>query len=85
MSRATVPRAELEGFYREVFQAAGVPPASSATAAAALVFADARGIASHGAANLERIYVPRLLDGRIDPTAAPRVVSARGAAATRAG
>lgn len=71
----------LHRFYVSVFEAAGVPSAGSSIAASALVFADTRGVESHGAANLERIYVPGLLSGRIDPLAEPRPVADRAAVA----
>ena len=72
----------LRRFYARVFEATGMSVEDSDLAARALVFADVRGVVTHGAANLERIYVSRLLDGRIDPRAEPRLASDRGAAAT---
>lgn len=76
-----VERDALCRFYRSAFEAAGVSATVSEVSASALVFADARGVESHGAANLERIYVPGLLSGRIDPTAEPRLVVERSAVA----
>ncbi len=80
-TEVSVPVEELERFYGETFRALGVPAEQAGIAARGLAFADARGIDSHGAANLARIYVARLRDGRIDASAEPRVVAGRGATA----
>lgn len=71
----------LHDFYAAVLVAGGVRERDAELAAAGIVFADRRGVGSHGAANLERVYVRGLLDGKIDPAATPRLVSSSGAVA----
>ena len=76
-----VPHAALEEFAAGVFRACGVAADPAARAAESLCHADLVGMDTHGIANLARIYVPRLRDGRIDPAATPHVVAERGGAA----
>ncbi|QJC51028.1 Ldh family oxidoreductase [Paenibacillus albicereus] len=64
-----VPAQELRRFAEEAFRACGAPEATARTAAEVLCYADENGFDTHGVANLERIYVARMLDGRIDPQA----------------
>jgi (2R)-3-sulfolactate dehydrogenase (NADP+) len=52
----------------------------AAATAAALVYADARGLASHGVARVPQ-YATHLINGRADGAAVPVVVHARGGAA----
>lgn len=80
MSASVIAAAELERFYTAVFAATGARTEQAAVAGRALAFADARGVESHGAANLERLYLPRLLDGRIEVSGQPQLV--RDGAAT---
>ncbi|GIQ68044.1 Ldh family oxidoreductase [Xylanibacillus composti] len=70
-----VQRADLRRFVQAVFQSCGVPEPQSRTAAEVLCYADENGFDTHGVANLERIYVARLQDGRVDPLAAPAIVA----------
>ncbi|MFX1765642.1 Ldh family oxidoreductase [Paraburkholderia sp. A1RI-2L] len=58
---------------------AGTTKATAHAAAKALVYADARGLASHGVARLP-MYLAQLRNGRVSATAVPRVVSDKGAA-----
>ncbi len=64
----------LRAFVASSFQALGVSETASRAAANVLVFADQRGISSHGVGNLTRIYVDKIRCGRIDPTATPSIV-----------
>lgn len=64
---ATAP--ELDQFTRRVFQQLGVPLDQATDAAAALVWADARGIDTHGIRNLKRYYVDGIQRGEIQPAA----------------
>ncbi|MER6691810.1 Ldh family oxidoreductase, partial [Streptomyces minutiscleroticus] len=64
-----------------LFAGYGVPPARAATAAAALCHGDLTGPASHGVANLTRLYLPLLACGRADPAAVPEVLGDLGACA----
>ena len=59
---------------------AGANPAMADATARALVYADARGLASHGAARVPQ-YAVHLRNGRADGSAEPRITHAKGAAA----
>ncbi|WP_242677046.1 Ldh family oxidoreductase [Streptomonospora litoralis] len=72
---------DLVSFTAQVFTAHGMPPERARPAAEALCYGDLTGHPSHGLANLTRIYLPALADGRIDPLAQPRTLADRGAAA----
>ncbi len=58
---------------------AGANPAMAAATARALVYADARGLASHGVARVTQ-YATHLANGRADGAATPSVVHAKGGA-----
>jgi LDH2 family malate/lactate/ureidoglycolate dehydrogenase len=60
-----IPAEELLRFAGEIFESAGLDPAEARDAAEVLVWADARGIRSHGMTNLAEIYVPKLRSGEI--------------------
>lgn len=75
-----VPHASLVAFAAEVFERRGVPPRRARTAGEALVYGDLSGMRSHGLANLTRLYLPLLDDGRALPDAEPEVLADRGAA-----
>ena len=64
----------LHSFISNVFIIFGAGAADSRTAADVLIFADQRGMRSHGVGNLERIYLNRIRLGRIDPSATPQLV-----------
>lgn len=57
----------------------GAPQETAMTTARALVYADSRGLSSHGVARLP-MYVAQLRNGRVDPRARPVIVSAHDAA-----
>jgi LDH2 family malate/lactate/ureidoglycolate dehydrogenase len=63
-----------------VFADRGLPPGRAAEAARALCHGDLAGPRSHGLANLTRLYLPLLDEGRADPAAEPRVLADLGAA-----
>ncbi|MCX7787923.1 MAG: Ldh family oxidoreductase [Spirochaetes bacterium] len=73
-----VPVERLKGAVSHVLQAAGVPKPQADIVAKVLLFADQRGIESHGVSKLP-IYVKRIQDGGIDPTAIPHVIGGKGA------
>ncbi len=73
-----IPIKRLEQAASRVLQAAGVPKPSADTVAKVLLFADQRGIESHGISKLP-IYVKRIQDGGIDPIAIPAVIGGKGA------
>ncbi|WP_156756582.1 Ldh family oxidoreductase [Actinokineospora pegani] len=72
--------AALTAFTTEVFTTLGLPDEDAAVSARALVHADTRGIASHGVANLSRVYLPLLRSGRARPEAKPERLVDRGPA-----
>lgn len=59
---------ELQDFTRDVLVAAGLAPEHASISAEVLVYADVRGIESHGVARLER-YVQEIATGGILPNA----------------
>jgi (2R)-3-sulfolactate dehydrogenase (NADP+) len=58
---------------------AGTTRETATTTARSLVYADARGLSSHGVARLP-MYVAQLRNGRVDPLAQPSIVASRNAA-----
>jgi (2R)-3-sulfolactate dehydrogenase (NADP+) len=58
---------------------AGANSEMASATAAALVYADARGLSSHGVARLPQ-YVAHLANGRADGSARPRIAAAKGGA-----
>ena len=72
----TFPLSDLERLAAQALLRAGAGPAMAAATARALVYADARGLPSHGVARVPQ-YAAHLANGRADGTAAPAVVAAR--------
>jgi (2R)-3-sulfolactate dehydrogenase (NADP+) len=70
---------ELTGLVTRAFEKAGANPAMAASAARALVDADAQGLASHGVSRTP-LYCAHLRNGRADGRAQPKVVRERGGA-----
>ena len=71
--------ADLEALARRALARAGADPAMADATARALVYADARGLTSHGVARIGQ-YATHLANGRADGTAQPAVVHAKGSA-----
>lgn len=65
-----------------LFAALRMPPVEAERAAEVLVYADLRGIDSHGVSNMTRLYVAGLKAGRINPAPQPRTVRDTGPAVT---
>ena len=70
---------ELQQLAARALARAGAGPEMAAATARALVYADARGLASHGVARVPQ-YATHLANGRADGTAVPEIVRARGGA-----
>src|ERR1700731_826951 len=70
---------QLTELATQVMQQAGTSSASAEATARALVYADVRGLSSHGVARLP-MYVAHLRHDRVNPHAQPTIVSDRGAA-----
>lgn len=69
-----IPFEFLRGFMRDVFVAAGVPADEAEIAADVLIYADMRGIDSHGIGRLNPIYIQRFRAGIMHPTAPMEIV-----------
>lgn len=75
---ARVDVASLRAFVTSLLTAAGYPLARADLVGDSLVYADMRGIGSHGVSRA-RIYTRRALEGMVDPGADPVVVRGKGA------
>ena len=64
------PIAKLHDFTRDVFEATGLDSTQAADATDVLLYANRRGVDTHGVRNLKNHYCDTLWDGRIkaDPT-----------------
>jgi (2R)-3-sulfolactate dehydrogenase (NADP+) len=71
--------ADLESLVRRVLERAGANPVMAEATARALVYADARGIASHGVSRVAQ-YATHLANGRADGAAQPTIAKAKGGA-----
>ena len=69
-----VPEASLRATVERVFQGVGVPEDDARQAADVLVYADLRGVETHGVSNMLRIYVAGYRSGQINPTPALNIV-----------
>ena len=69
-----IPASELAAFTARLFAAVGVPENDAETVADALVQADLEGHPSHGVMLVE-MYIDRLRNGSVSPTARPAIVS----------
>jgi LDH2 family malate/lactate/ureidoglycolate dehydrogenase len=77
-----VDAADMRATVEAIFTARGLPTEDAAQAADTLLYADLRGIDSHGVSNMFPIYLAWLDDGTLNPTAKPRVVREAAAVAT---
>jgi (2R)-3-sulfolactate dehydrogenase (NADP+) len=71
---------QLRDLARRALLRAGADATMASTTADALVYADARGLASHGVSRVAQ-YAAHLRNGRADGNAQPRIVASRGGAA----
>src|SRR5215475_7710881 len=70
---------DLHDLATRTMLAAGATPRTAEATARALVYADERGLSSHGVARLP-MYIAQLRNGRVDPHARPAVIASRNAA-----
>ncbi len=68
----------LKQFMISVLMAKGMPQGHAATLAEVLVWADLRGVSSHGMARLS-MYLRTIADGDMDPAASPEIDNRAGA------
>ncbi|MEO8305327.1 MAG: Ldh family oxidoreductase [Betaproteobacteria bacterium] len=69
----------LHGLASRALSRAGANPAMASATASALVYADARGLASHGVSRVVQ-YATHLANGRADGSAQPLIAHAKGGA-----
>ncbi len=69
-----VDSAAMRQTVNDIFQALGMPPDDAQRSVDCLVYADDRGIDSHGVSNMMRAYVSGLKDGSINPAPQMKVV-----------
>lgn len=67
---------------QRIFEAAGLTPPDAAQATDTLLYADIRGIDSHGVSNMFPHYMAWFRDGTINPGAEPKVIREAAAVAT---
>ena len=58
----------------ELFKASGMPEVDAKQAADVLIYADVRGIETHGVSNMLRVYIRQLKEGAINPTPKWKIV-----------
>jgi (2R)-3-sulfolactate dehydrogenase (NADP+) len=75
----TLSLTRLHDLASRALERAGAAPAMAAATARALVYAEARGLASHGVSRVPQ-YATHLRNGRAEGAAQPAVVTARGGA-----
>ncbi len=77
-----VDQADMRATVEAILAAKGMSAGDAAQAADTLLYADLRGIDSHGVSNMFPTYVAWLDDGTLDPAAQPRVIREAAAVAT---
>lgn len=77
-----VPEADMRLTVEQIFGAVGLSPDDATQAADTLLYADLRGIDSHGVSNMFPVYLHWFDQGFINPTPEPRVVREAAAVAT---
>ena len=73
---------DMRATVEDIFRKMGMPEDDAVQSADVLVYADARGIESHGVSNMLRSYVASFGEGGINPTPEPKVIRELPAAAT---
>ncbi len=64
---------DMHATVTDIFLKMGMPADDADTAAEVLVYADIRGIETHGVSNMLRRYVESLGEGKINPTPNPKI------------
>ena len=77
-----IPEADMRVTVERIFASRGLSPVDAAQAADTLLYADLRGIDSHGVSNMFPIYMAWLDDGLLNPTPRPRRLTEAPAVAT---
>lgn len=77
-----VKQEDMRAALEAIFQALDMPETDAQQAADVLMYADIRGIESHGVSNMMRVYVSHLQDTRINPRPEPKIIHGAPAVAT---
>lgn len=77
-----VPPETMKAAVRRIFEALGAPPDDAERCAETLLYADRRGIDSHGVSNMMRAYVAGIRGGAINPAPKWRIEREAEAVAT---
>jgi L-2-hydroxycarboxylate dehydrogenase (NAD+) len=77
-----VQAADMRATVENLFMALGMPADEAEQAADVLIYADVRGIDSHGVSNMTRAYVAGFQGGHINPTPTRTITRDMGAAIT---
>src|SRR5688500_98264 len=77
-----VPAEEMAATAAGLFEAVGMSTSDARRAADPLIYADLRGIDSHGVSNMFPFYLQWLSSGFLNPTPQPKVVREAAAVAT---
>lgn len=77
-----VDQADMRFTVESIFTGSGMPAADAAQAADTLLYADLRGIDSHGVSNMFPVYMYWIDDGTLNVTAEPKVIREAAAVAT---
>ena len=73
---------EIFSVVEDIFIKMGMSKVDAKQSADVLIYADVRGIESHGVSNMLRRYVESFSEGGINPTPTPKVIRGKGAVAT---
>ena len=73
---------EIFEVVENIFLKMGMSKEDANLSADVLIYADVRGIESHGVSNMLRRYVESFAENGINPTPAPKVIRGKGAVAT---
>ena len=77
-----VPPAAMRATVEDIFRKLGMPDEHAVQSADVLLYADVRGIESHGVSNVLRVYVDGFRDGRINPSPQWKIVREAAAVCT---
>ena len=77
-----VPEEDMRATVEDIFRKMRMPNEDAALAADVLMYADIRGVESHGVSNMMRSYVRDFQEGRMNPTPAWRIVREAAAVCT---
>ncbi len=77
-----VPQQDMRATLEDIFRKLRMPDQDAALAADVLMYADIRGIESHGVSNMMRSYVTNFQEGRMNPTPDWKIVREAAAVCT---